>query len=164
MIKNWMKKKVRDAGYKSALDDIERYLLALKGLDDREVAQLLAVATFMRLKFIELGKLSDEILNFEVPEAVHAQAQYMIGTATRDFQSRNDKACAGGTMVWLHSLRAQGYPELRLKGREMWAELQRGFEYAQEELIEMQKCSPEDFPACALSEYTFIPAGLEPRT
>lgn len=37
---------------------------------------------------------------------------------------------ATGLMVWLHSIRASQTPEIRVRGREMWAELRRGIPYA----------------------------------
>jgi hypothetical protein len=33
-------------------------------------------------------------------------------------------------MVWLHSIRSSETPEIRVRGREMWAELERGIPHA----------------------------------
>jgi hypothetical protein len=164
MIGKWIKKKVYDAGYKSGLEEIERFILSLRGQSDEEVGMLLAIATVIRLNLFNGGRLSNEILNFEVSESEHSQAQMYISNLVREFQKANQKTDAAGAMVWLHSLRSQGYPELRIKGRELWSELSRGFEHVTDAIYDLENMSGKTFPELPESEINYIPGGLEPSS
>jgi hypothetical protein len=66
-----------------------------------------------------------------------------IGAATRlnrmirDVQ-KQEPVMAAGLMVWLHSVRASQTPEVRSRGREMWAELERGMDYAYSAAVDLR--------------------------
>ncbi len=164
MIGNWIKRKINEAGYKSALNDIERFLLALRGQGDEEIGMLLAIATIIRLNLFQSGRLSESVLNFETSESEHVEAQVFVSSLVKEFQGSKQPSDAAGAMIWLHSLRSQGYPELRIKGRELWGELIRGFPYVKDALDEIANLTGKDFPEAAYNEYEYIPAGIEPRS
>ena len=162
MISGWIKRKISEASYKLALKDIERFLLILKGQDNNDKAMLLAIATVIRINLRNSGQLPQAILNLEASESDHANAQIFVANLVKLYQKIDQKADAAGAMVWLHSLRCQGYPELRLKGREVWAELSKGFPLVPDSLTEMLALTGNDLPAEAYQEFEFIPVGLEP--
>ena len=164
MIGQWIKKKIYNAGYKSGLEEIERFILSLRGQSDEEIGMLLAIANLIRINLINSGRLSVQILNFEVSESEHSQAQMYVSSLVREFQKSNQNTDAAGAMVWLHSLRAQGYPELRIRGRELWSELSRGFEHVREALYDIETMTQKALPELSDEEILFIPGGLEPSS
>jgi len=103
----------------------------LRGQSDEEIGLLLALGTLIRLNLESEGKLPKQVLDFEIDVGEHAQYQIFVSNLVRQFQKLNQPTDAAGTMIWLHSLRSQGYPELRIKGRELWSELVRGFPYVE---------------------------------
>jgi hypothetical protein len=80
----------------------------------------------------------------------------------REFQKSDQKTDAAGAMVWLHSLRAQGYPELRIKGRELWSELSRGSGHVRAALFNIENMTQKILPELSDEEIQFVPGGLEP--
>lgn len=162
MIGQWIKKKAYNAGYKSGLEEIERFILSLRGQSDEEIGMLLAIANLIRINLINGGRLSNEILNFEVSESEHSQAQMYVSSLVREFQKSDQKTDAAGAMVWLHSLRAQGYPELRIKGRELWSELSRGSGHVRAALFNIENMTQKILPELSDEEIQFVPGGLEP--
>ena len=162
MIGQWVKKKIYNAGYKSGLEEIERFILSLRGQSDEEIGMLLALANLIRVNLINGGRLSIQVLNFEVSETEHSQVQMYVSNLVREFQKANQKTDAAGAMVWLHSLRAQGYPELRIKGRELWSELSRGFEHVRDALYDIETMTQKTLPELSDEDIHFIPSGLEP--
>lgn len=163
MIGRWIKKKIYDAGYKTGLEEIERFTLSIRGQTGEEIGMLLAIANLIRIELMNDDRLSMQVLNFESSESEHANAQMFVSNMVRVFQKENQKSDAAGTMVWLHSLRAQSYPELRIKGREMWAELSRGFEHVYDALNDIEAMTQKALPELSNEEIYFIPVGLEPR-
>ncbi len=160
IIGQWIKKKIYLAGYKSGLDDIERFILALRGNSDEEMGTLLAWANLVRLDLIDTGYLSVDILNFEVSESEHATAQMYLSKWVLQHQKSDSKVYAAGGMVWLHSLRARGYSELRIKGREMWSELYRGFTHVREALFTIEIITEKYHHSFLMKKYTLFQKAL----
>ena len=79
-----------------------------------------------------------------------------------EFHKKGQLSDATGCMVWLHSVRALQNPELRGLGRQMWAELLRGFGEVDDIADEMHTLLP-DLPRNLEVEACFVPKGLEPK-
>ncbi|WP_461521777.1 hypothetical protein [Porticoccus sp.] len=99
MIGNRIKKKVYNAGYKSGLEEIERFIISVKGQSDSEIGMLLALATLIRINLMKGGRLSLAVLNFEVSESEHSKAQMFVSNLVREFQRSEQKTDAVGAMV-----------------------------------------------------------------
>jgi hypothetical protein len=80
----------------------------------------------------------------------------------REFQKIGQPSDAAGTMVWLHSMRALAFPELRELGRDMWNELQRGFPYVSDALSAIEALTGNPLPAGTGTACTFVPEALAP--
>lgn len=164
MLGNWLRRKIRNAGAKAGAEDLDRFVLSLKGQSDDDLSMLVALATLLRGNFRSQGYLPDRALGvgMPLPEEEMAEFQLKISKVFRIFQEGKQQTDAAGTMVWLHSLRALNYPELRLQGRMMWAELQRGFDGAETALEDVCQITGKSVPPLAREELRFIPDGLEP--
>jgi len=164
MILNWIKRRVQLAAVNGIRSDLERFVLSLRGQSPEELGMLVAIATVIRLNLRANGHLSDGVLGVGMPvsDADQAATQLRISRLVRQFQKMNQLSDAAGTMVWLHSLRAFNYPEVRLLGRQMWAELERGFPHVFDAFHFIENTTGQSLPPGALIASQFIPEGLEP--
>lgn len=127
------------------------YIDSLKGMDADELGSLLDIAkklkdsmlqkvdpkdTYTHLVFSEPLKLSEE-LSLTYLDTLHKQIISMAG-AKREI-------AVGAFFLWWLSLAAATFAELRFQGREMWRELERGFQHC-------MSFDPDDD----------LPKGLEP--
>ena len=127
----WLKRKVQISSLNAIEEDLDRFLLGLKGSDSSELGLIVAVASHWR------NRLETEFgWNLDYPDTVEAQDPTaplkLVKMIRQNQMGRNDpmNLMAAGLMVWIHTLRASARPELRLKGREMWGELCRGIPHA----------------------------------
>ena len=164
MLGRWLKRRIQLAGVRGGTEDLERFITSLRGQSDEELGMLVGLATLLRINFRAGGFLPDEAIGIGMPlaEGEQAQVQYKLSQLARAFQKEGQLTDAAGAMVWLHTLRAFGYPELRLLGRSMWKELRRGFAYAEEGLDQIEELTGKSIPREAKATYDFIPPGLEP--
>ncbi len=118
---------------RSAARDIAVYLDTVRAMDDRSLADTLAIALQLRQSLISLGKgdlmtpwetvAGNPLLPMELQDAIrHWRAQGDLFSMTR----------ASGAVLWLHTLQAVTYEELRGKARELWGEFARGFPHLSE--------------------------------
>ena len=164
MIGNWIKRKVQLAAVKGAREDLERFVLSLRGMSSEEIGTLVAVATVIRVNLQSQGGLPEGALGVGLPVsgAEHADIQACLSNLVRLFQKERQPSDAAGAMVWLHSLRSFAYPEIRLLCRCMWEELARGFPHAERALTDIEALTGKSIPDEAIRSCNFVPPGLEP--
>jgi hypothetical protein len=124
----WLKRKAQIASVNAMATDIDRFVMGLRGASAEEIGGILA-STYHWMEFLE-RKFG---WNLDHPDLVIANdlfASMTVGKCARRIQGK-EPAMATGLMVWLHTLRASGTPELRLRGRELWSQLNRGAEHVQ---------------------------------
>jgi hypothetical protein len=164
---NWVKRRLEITAVNGAVEDLQRCILGLKGASDQEVGMAVANATVIRLNFRAGGKLPDVVLDLSVRRDDEIRkicdfTQLNLSEAVKYFQKMNQGGDAFGVMIWLHSVRALNIPEVRLFGRQMWRELQRGFPFASAALDDLRLITRKPFPIGTEEQLTFIPRGLEP--
>jgi hypothetical protein len=120
----WLKRRVQIAVVNSFEKDIDRFIRGLKGAGPQEVGAILACAAHWRnVLEAEFG------WDLDHPDLVASMqdigAAMKLNRMIREVQQK-EPAMAVGLMVWLHSIRASQTPEIRMQGREMWDQLQRG--------------------------------------
>ena len=154
----WLKRKF------DGTQDLERFVTSLRGASADELGPLVAVATAVRITMRNAGHLPDAALDAtgDLPPDQQIEAQLKMTSLVRQLQKLGQPSDAAGAMVWMHSMRAGATPELRLLGRQMWAELSRGFAHAPEAIENIVALSPNPVPPELSREYRFIPPGLEP--
>jgi hypothetical protein len=146
-----------------ATDEIQPFLLALKGMSDEELGTVAAMVAVVRMSLRQQGALPDEALGIGMPLTESQEAVVrgnIVQTALAMQRQKHDMAA--GALVWVHTLRAYHFPEVRLFGRQMWGELQRGFPHALAALSFMEKMTHQPPPLGTLLASQFIPVGLEP--
>ena len=165
MLRNWFKNKrsIRLAQVRDATADLERFNVALKGMSDQELGTVVAMAAALRMELREAGLFPDEALGvgFPLPEDKQDFIRRNIGGLVLDWQKKNHPNTAAA-MVWAHTLRAYHFPEVRLLGRQMWGELERGFPHALAAFSFMESIAGQSPPLGSLLASQFIPIGLEP--
>ena len=166
MFGNWLKRKMQLKAVQAGREDMERFILGLRGASGSEIGIIVAQATVMRMRLRKDNLLPDAALDIGMPitEEERSQIQTFLGSTIRFFQKEELPSDAVGTMVWLHSMRAFTYPELRLQGREMWQQLQRGFVFAEEALEGFESITGDPVPSDAYDNLDFVPPGLEPNS
>ncbi len=147
----------------TATNEIQQFVLALRGMSDAELGNVVAMAAVVRISMRPGGGLPDEALGLGIPLTDSAEVEVrrtMVQTALAMQKQSHDMTA--GAMVWVHTLRAYHFPEVRLLGRNMWGELQRGFPHALGALSFMENVSHEPPPPGTALATQFIPVGLEP--
>lgn len=165
MFANWLKRRIQLVQIRNGTQDLERFLLSLEGMSDEELGYLVGLASVLRCNFRRLGFLPDAAIGvgLPLPREEQANALWELSKLVRALQSENQLTDAGGAMVWLHTLRALKFPELRSLGRKMWRELARGFPHVEEAFEQMQMLTGKPVPEEARASCEFVPPELVPR-
>jgi len=164
MIKNWLKRKVQIASANAAQEDLERFIASLRGASDEELGILIATATIIRVRLTQSGSLPVYALALPTPGEGTVRIQLHLANVVREFQKMGQPSDAAGAMIWLHSMRALAFPEVRHLGRQMWKELQRGFQNAPDALNDIAAITGKALPGEAWDSYDFIPQDLSPAS
>jgi len=125
----WLKRKAQLKIVAAQEQDINRFILGLKGASPQEVGATVAIANHWR-NLLE----NDRRWDLDHPDLVMVAdpgAAMLIGGLIRRLQKDNP-LMASGLMVWIHTLRASSTPEIRQLGREMWSQLARGIAHAED--------------------------------
>lgn len=136
--------------------EMEQFLNSLKGADqlviDMTAANAFLWATHFKLRGIDLFTAETWL-----PQQISFPIQ--LHKLLRDQQKQQFFSSATGLMVWLHTCRALTYPELRFIGREMWKELSKASDEANDLYIDMIIAMDLTRIEYAIGED--VPAGLE---
>jgi hypothetical protein len=157
MLRGWLRRKTELATIKGAREDLERFVESLRGMSDEEIGAVVGMAALVRTALRQSGLLPGESLTV-TPDSQQATTQLGVSELIQRYQTEQRHAEAVGAMVWLHSLRALSISEVRLLGRQMWAQLERGQPHALAALQNM------GIPPLAevIAECSRIPEGLVP--
>jgi hypothetical protein len=140
LMKRWLQDRMHVYGAKKAREDLERALSILRGQDDKEVSQTLFTTFFIKRIICEqeLGWPMDELFYEKNPEPTEQRSLFLLSflKLIKQLQKNGDLAAAAGAMIWLHSIRAVVYPEVRGQAKELWSELFRGYNYVEDRLYE----------------------------
>ena len=157
MITTPFKIKAKNYSTNRMKNEIQDFITLLRAADDEEVALALVAAVDFRNHFLAETKID----LFEPRVALIAD-----DTLTIKFSRQiEDSQAEGGILtapllVWAHTLRAIQNPMVREQGREMWAELQRGLENADDKIDSLEFFIGRKADLTGLGE---VPDGLTPR-
>ena len=112
------------------------YLPAIKGMNGEEIATVLDLAAQIKNATTMYGKHEEEMKLFREPSTIGVHYAYetlfsWLEHARSMSHGQEDQAKAGALAIWWLSVASFQIPELRLLGRELWAELARGFPYTE---------------------------------
>jgi hypothetical protein len=164
MTLGWLKRKVLAASSKSQEKELRAQIQRLKGMSNDEIGFLVAGSAILRLNLTSGGVLPPEALDLSMPrdEFKMDMIPIKLGSLIRQFQKMGQPTDAAFAMTWLHSTRALCNLDIRVFGRELWAEMSRGFPYAQEKIGDMEKLLGKTI-TISEEELKFVPVGLEPQ-
>ena len=158
MFLNWSLKKRRQ--------ELELFVESLKGMDDSDVLMVLFAATMIRIDM----KNQASNLDFLYPLDVLQRSPWYCAIVNKEIRRRQklrEMPQATGWMVWLHTFRVCEEPPLRLLGRQMWGELERGMK-----IVKVMKNNPQPefsmftdddgLNETLLEDMCQFPEGLEP--
>lgn len=163
----WLKKKVENSSADAMKNDVVRFTASLRGADDHELAHMVVISAIIRLNLLRMGKIPPAALDLSIPRDRELDiecnvASITLASAVKQFQKMDQLSDACGAMIWLHSIRALNVPEIRIHGREMWAELSRGHPYVADAVYDLQALMQKEMPEDIKYEARFVPNGLEP--
>ena len=155
MMLGWLKKKF----LATQLQESESFLRSLRGAD-QGVIDMVSAAQMTWAAFYADPNRSKNL--YEMESWINADLTFPVGlgSSIRDLQKQKATSSVPGLMVWLHSARALFEPELRLGGRQIWAELAEATDEAESLAFDMCAASGRASPRMAFDR-TRIPRGLE---
>lgn len=152
MIFKWLVSKATDVQQGEA----SRLLTSLRGADNELIdlvsAQTMYWANFYRKQGLDLYNMADWILS-------DTMFPVKVVAIIKDLQKQGSPTSTVGLQIWLHSARALITPELRLVGRELWAELVKAGPEA--EVLAHEMSMAGNIPPW-FDDRTAVPVGLEP--
>lgn len=160
----WFNRHAQSVVLKAATQEIEKQLLRLRRSSDDDVGLVLASATFWRLFWEKSGMLPKGAISLrEVPDELACASFRRELTRQINEDKKSSPAGAIGLTVWLSTSWSLSLPELRLSGRQMWKELQRGVPYAPAYVPKFFVAAHIPVPHDVTDSVSFIPPGLEPQ-
>jgi len=148
----------------TAEEEIQQFINGLRSMSNEDIGIILAVATVVRVNLEDQNHLPMGIYsNCELPPPqVLTNKMVDMAKVARHFDRLGQTTDAVATVAVLNTLRCLNAGELRPLGRGIWTELVRGIPDVEKALLEGEQNKGEPFPKRVWSEYTMIPAGLEP--
>ncbi|WP_316976036.1 hypothetical protein [Shumkonia mesophila] len=164
MFRNWLAGHLEERALKGSAKEVRRFVGGLQGTGDRDLGVIVGCAAVVRVNMEIHGVLPAGLFQRRAlePSEELGVMQLRINRAARQLAKIRQQADATGAMVWSYSLRCLNLPELRPLGREMWGELKRGFEHAEEALREGETRNGRPFDRRVWAEWRLIPPGLDP--
>lgn len=153
----WLKRKAQFSIIKQMEDDLDRFLVSIRGTDAHDIGTVMAIATHWRHIFKYHG------VNLLEPIAAEQKQIFLcreINKLITTSQKNNKPEFASGLMVWLHTVRAATTPEIRLKGRMLWGELRRGFPHVEDGALLVHQLTGVSLET---DGYSQIPQDLNPE-
>lgn len=147
----WLEKRMS----RTMRDEADRFLVSLKGADQGALDVVAATTLYWASFYASKGR---DLYAMELWLPKEMLFPTEIVSSIKALQKGGGQSSVPGLMVWLHSARALLYPELRLAGREIWAELEKATPDGQA-LAEELAAANGKFPI--VSSISQIPFGLE---
>ncbi len=165
MVKRWLTDMMHGRALSAGSREVDKFVRGLRAMDARDMGAIVAIATAIRVNLETHGVIPEDVFQDTDLPSVEALGilQMKINKVSRQFTKLGLPSDTAGAMVWSYSLRCLNVPELRPLGREMWAELRRGFPHVKDALEDGEARKGEPFPKRVWREWNLIPLGLEPE-
>lgn len=164
MIGGWLSGRMQERAQAAGAKEVARFVAGLRGMGDRNLGALLAIATVVRVNMETHGVLPEGLFQRDdlAPSQELGLLQVRLNGVSRQLAKARQGDDATAVMVWSYSLRCLNLPGLEPLGRELWAELRRGFPHVEEMLAEGEKRNGKPFDPRVRAEWRLIPPGLDP--
>lgn len=159
----WLKRSAQHSRIERARVDMDLYVRSLRGMTSFEVATSRVLASTVLLEIGHDGDLLKDVLDGKsFDEQLMKTLLANLEIAVRKAQKVKAFAIAAGLMLWIHSLRAVMFPPLRIDGKSVWNEMERGgADYA--EAMHKLQISGLDIPNDVIWDMAYVPTLLDPR-
>ena len=112
----------------------ENFVATLKGMSGEEIGYVLDTAAGIKNTTTLYGTKKDELLLFEDPLMIPQEEAFETLQLWKIYMQENSASLEGlnkigALSIWYLSILSTHVGELRIRGREMWGELERGFLY-----------------------------------
>jgi len=164
MIGDWFSGLMQEQARKSGAREVRRFVGGLRRMADRDLGVIVGIAAVVRVNMENEGILTPGLFAADAPPDSQRLGllQLRLNHVAKQFLKMRQPADATGVMVWSYSLRCLNVPGLDSLGREMWAELARGFPHVEEALDEGEERNGRPFDRRVWEEWRRFPPGLEP--
>ncbi len=146
-------------------EEAQRFLDSLRGAEDGVVDMASATAMYWAAYYQAKGT---DLYEMEAWIEDKLLFPMELGSGIKELQKSGSSASAVGLMVWLHSARALMYPELRMLGRDIWSELVKASEEADDMADEMVSAAQSTTGVPLILSFKTdrhrVPMGLGPIT
>lgn len=133
------------------------FIQCLQGQDADEIGFSLAHAFHIKNKLLSRANIN--LMEPLLVITTHPSVRSEIMNIINQFKKRKEFADAAGAMIWLHTLRAIEHPELRVYGRQLWAQLHRGLEHVRSQAQIIESMTGKQV---FIDDQDEFPTGLEP--
>lgn len=154
----------RDRALNQSLREVRTFVGQLQGMEAEDLALIVGATTLMRVKLEDHGMLPKGLFFDTVMPPAEQLGRYQmdLNKLAQDFKRSGQHIDAIAASVLSLSLRSLNVPELRPLGREMWAEMERGFAHAEEKMKLAEAEGDEPFPPRVWKQWNRVPYGLQP--
>lgn len=144
---------------KQKIKEATNFLVRLESLSDQEVGAYVALCIDQaHLIWVE------KQIDLYQPKDCNKSDPYLLMSLSRaasECQANGNFGAASRLMLWVHTLRSAESPELYFLGRHIWAQLSRGFPYAEAAAFDYFQETGKFLYLTRLGEF---PDGLGPST
>lgn len=164
MAMTWLRDAIRGQALHSGTREVERFVNSLEAMGDRDIGNLVAVATAIRINLETHAVIPEGVFHQGALPSAEALGLYQMhmNKLVRQFNRMGNMGDATAVTVWSYSLRCLNVPELLPLGRRMWAELKRGFPYVEQALKDGEDVREAPLPSRVWEQWDMVPAGLAP--
>lgn len=152
----WFLNKFNQWANKTQLKEMTSFVESLKAMDGTEIGFVLANATHIRHGLEAQGHV---LLDPMCYTAINPGFTLTLSRTVIDLQKDKQFSDAAAFMVWVHTLRAANTLSLRQQGRNMWAELSRGFPHVPHAASELSLLTGKQV---VFKDFDSYPLGLTP--
>ncbi|MGB0670669.1 MAG: hypothetical protein ACPGNT_04180 [Rhodospirillales bacterium] len=141
---------------------MRRFTANLARLDGEGVATVRVVATLLRINLERHDVVPAGLFGLTASARLDPGGAHLdtLARLNRAFLGRDNPSDTAASFVWLHTLRALFYPELRAEGQALWGELVRGNDHLAAALGDAEALRGEPFDPAVIDGVTFVPEGL----
>lgn len=154
----WLQRRLRNNAIRSIGEDIDQTIVSLQGMDSEAVAMVVAVTAHIRNVFYHHYGM-----DLHDGDALHERLAEIEGILRRTaitIAKKEQSDLIGGFSVWILTYQALQKAELRLKGRQLWGQMRRGFPHVR---MAAQALSDHSRISLVILGHDRIPLGMEPE-
>ncbi|MGB0682653.1 MAG: hypothetical protein ACPGOV_08095 [Magnetovibrionaceae bacterium] len=160
---NWLRQRKRNSFVAAAREEMQTFTANLELLDGPGRATVVVVATQLRVNLEREEMVPAGLFGLDSNPGADPYGKFMdkLDRLVRGFLKRDNASDTAAAYVWLHTVRALYYPELREEGRALWTALSEGFDHLLPAFAAAEEQRGHPLEPGVVEGARFIPQGLE---